>query len=224
MVDIPPVLVMGNPDWRPALVGLVANKLTEEYNRPAFLWGRDGNGSFKGSCRSDGRVSVVRLMEAAADTFSEHGGHHQSGGFSVKDEHIHTFAKALSDAYTNLGESALIDEEIVVDLAVSINEIDHAFLKAQKSLAPFGMHNPKPLYEVNGIVLSDVQVFGKIKEHTKLLFATSGVAQEAIAFFKLPDQFSVLPEIGATVRLLAHLEESYFMGRWQTRLRIVDII
>ncbi|KXJ98316.1 MAG: Single-stranded-DNA-specific exonuclease RecJ [Parcubacteria bacterium OLB19] len=89
--EVPKVLVFGSPSWRPSLVGLVANKLAEEYNRPAFLWGRDGNGMLKGSCRSGGDVSVVRLMEATPEIFHEFGGHHMSGGFTVKEEEVHFF-------------------------------------------------------------------------------------------------------------------------------------
>ena len=73
--EIPPVLVLGSPDWRPSLVGLAASKLSEEHKRPVFIWGKDGNGVFKGSCRSGGGVSVVRLMDAARESFLEHGGH-----------------------------------------------------------------------------------------------------------------------------------------------------
>ncbi len=89
--DMPAVLVMGHTEWRPSLVGLAANKLAEEYGRPAFLWGTDGNGVYKGSCRSGGSVSVVKLMQAVSHVFIESGGHHASGGFSVKEEHIFTF-------------------------------------------------------------------------------------------------------------------------------------
>lgn len=224
MVEVPPVLVLGNPEWRPALVGLAANKLAEEFSRPVFLWGRDGNNCYKGSCRSGGEVSVVSLMEAVTDHFVEHGGHHQSGGFTVKDSHIHTFANALGEAFVTLGDAAKMDEALVVDLTVSINDIDRAFMTAQQRLAPFGMGNPKPVYEVVDVTLTNVQVFGKTKEHTKLVFETSGLVNEAIAFFRLPDQFHALPEIGKAVKLLAHLEESYFMGRKQTRLRIIDIM
>ncbi len=224
IVEVPDVLVMGNPDWRPALVGLVANKLAEEYKRPAFLWGRDGNGVIKGSCRSDGRVSVVRLMEGVTDHFDEHGGHHQSGGFSVVEGSIHTFSKALNDAYVALGEGALIDEELLVDLSLELHDIDTAFLREQVSLSPFGVHNPKPLYEFKDIEPTSVDIFGKTKEHTKLLFETAGIAREAIAFFRLPGQFCAEPKVGQKLTLLAHLEQSFFMGRQQTRLRIIDIV
>jgi single-stranded-DNA-specific exonuclease len=82
------VIVMGNPEWRPALVGLVANTVAETHNRPVFLWGRDGRDVIKGSCRSDGTMSVVSLMHEVSDVFIEYGGHHASGGFSVLQKAI----------------------------------------------------------------------------------------------------------------------------------------
>src|SRR3989344_566879 len=60
-----PVLVMGNPKWRPGVLGLVANNLMEAHGKPVFLWGREGGEIIKGSCRSDGTVSVVDLMAGA---------------------------------------------------------------------------------------------------------------------------------------------------------------
>lgn len=224
MVELPEVLVLGNPDWRPALVGLSANKLAEEFNRPAFIWGRDGHGKIKGSCRSGGGVSVVRLMEEVKELLTEHGGHHYSGGFSVHEDRIHAFPSALNEAFLSLGAGAMIDEELVVDLEISLDDITNTFLNDQKRLAPFGMENDKPLYLLENVEPTKVDVFGKGKEHTKLVFKTAGLAREAIAFFREPEMFSKTPEVGQKLTLLAHLEQSYFMGRLQTRLRIVDIV
>lgn len=223
-IEVPDVLVLGNPNWRPSLVGLSANKLAEEFNRPAFLWGRDGNGQIKGSCRSNGKVSVVALMKQIKDILPEHGGHHQSGGFSVHEDNIHIFSTRLNEAFVTLGEDALIKEELVVDAQVTLDEIDAKFLKSQQTLAPFGMSNKKPLYLIKNVEPKQVDVFGKTKEHTKLIFDTVGLAREAIAFFQVPEGFTVVPEVGKKLSLLAHLEQSYFMGRLQTRLRIVDIV
>lgn len=222
--ELPSVLVFGNPQWRPSLVGLVASKLAETYNKPAFLWGRDGNGNIKGSCRSNGRTSVVTLMEGAASVFKEYGGHHMSGGFAVHEEHIHTFGAALNDAFIQMGEMASFTEQMTVDAAVSLDEIDEAFLRHQSRMAPFGMGNPKPVYVFKSVAPTQVSVFGKTKEHTKLAFDTKGRAREGIAFFTLPHAFSVLPKEGAPVDIYAHVEQSYFMGRMQTRLRIIDIL
>ena len=69
-----------------------------------------------------------------------------------------------------------------------------------------------------------MQAFGKAKEHLKLVFETRNGKMEAIAFFALADSFEVIPKVGEELTLLAHVEESYFMGRMQTRLRIIDIV
>lgn len=222
--NIPDVFAMGNPDWRPSLVGLAANKLAEEYNRPAFLWGKDGNGMFKGSCRSGGDVSVVRLMEVVPEIFHEFGGHHASGGFTVREEKIHYFSDALQDAYKKLGVGAVVSEPLAVDMELSLDMISGQLLLAQKQCAPFGHSNPKPLYLISNVKPVKVEVFGKIKEHTKLVFETKGIAKEAIAFFKLPESFTTIPTIDSAFSMLVHLEESYFMNRLQVRLRVVDII
>lgn len=223
-IEVPSVLVMGNPEWRPSLVGLTANKLAEEYKRPVFLWGRDGNGVIKGSCRSDGETSLVRLMEVARDHFLEFGGHHFSGGFSVHDDRVHTLPRALQDAFVALGSEAAVNEALAVDATLTLDEVTKEVLWSLEALAPYGVGNPKPLFAFEGSVPQAVDVFGKGKEHTKVLFSTSGLAREAIAFFKKPEDFTRPPTAGAPATLLAHIEQSYFMGRLQTRLRIVDIV
>lgn len=222
--ELPPIIVQGNPDWRPSLVGLAANKLAEENNRPAFLWGRDGNGAYKGSCRSGGGVSVVSIMNAIPQVFKEYGGHHYSGGFTVLPEAIYDFGQKLNEAYLSLGAAAAIVEELLVDLELGLDDIDDQLIKTQRQLAPFGHSNPKPVYLFKSVRPTRVEVFGKGKEHTKLALATTGLAKEAIAFFKKPTDFTVTPNEDTVVDLLAHLEESYFMNRRQTRLRIIDIV
>lgn len=222
--ELPPVLVLGNPLWRPALAGLAANKLAEEYNRPVFLWGRDGNDCIKGSCRSGGGVSVVRLMNAAAPVFSEHGGHHMSGGFAVHDEHIFTLSDALNQAYTTLGAEAVVPAPRVVDATLSLDEVFGELRRTLAALAPFGAGNPKPLFAFANVTPLHVTPFGKVKEHLKLEFKTKQGPLEAIAFFAAPTDFSVTPDVDKVCTVLAHVEESFFMGRRQTRLRIVDIV
>ena len=222
--EIPSVLVMGNPEWRPSLVGLAATKLAEEHARPVFLWGTDGNGQYKGSCRTGGGVSVVKLMEAVSELFHEHGGHHASGGFSVKEEHIFTIGEKLNLAMAELGDGARVEETIRVDAELGLNDVNGTLLRDLALLSPFGVGNPKPLFAFPKVTPVAVEVFGKSKEHTKLIFDTNNGRLEAIAFFRLPEQFEKVPQAGLPGTLIAHVEQSYFMGRHQTRLRIVEVL
>lgn len=221
--EIPPVLVLGSPEWRPSLVGLAANKLAEEYRRPVFLWGKDGNGAFKGSCRSGGSASVVRLMNEVPDIFHEHGGHHFSGGFSVKEEYIFSLSEQLNQAHKNLGEAAQIQEEIAVDAELSLDAVTAEFVRELRLLAPFGTGNAKPLFAFKDVTPRKVEQFGKAEEHLKIIFETSSGTLEAIAFFATAEDFQKNPHAGSFT-LIAHVEQSFFMGRQQIRLRVVDIM
>lgn len=223
--SVPDVIVMGDPKWRPSLVGLVANSLVEEYKRPAFLWGRDGRGVIKGSCRSSGAPSSLTLMQAASDVFIGFGGHHESGGFSVDETKIHVLADALNEAHEEVkGAAAELTHTTDIDADLAINAVDNAHMRLLKSMAPFGEANPKPLFRFYNVTPTKVDVFGKTKNHTKLIFDTKNGVREAIAFFKTPDQFAVEPKADTPLTLIAHVEESYFMRRRQIRLRIVDIV
>ena len=222
--EVPAVLVMGSPDWRPSMVGLAASKLAEEYNKPVFLWGTDGNGVYKGSCRSGGTVSVVTLMEGCKDVFIEHGGHHFSGGFSVKDEHIHSFGQSLNEAMHELGAEAEIKEEVQIDAELSLNDVNQLIIKELERLAPFGTGNHKPVFAFKNVTPRQVDVFGKTKEHTKIIFDSENGQLEAISFFQKPEDFNKVPTANTPFTLLANVEQSFFMGRRQIRMMIVDII
>ena len=224
MESLPDVLVLGNPEWRPSLVGLTANKLAEEYNRPAYVWGRDGNGKIKGSCRSNGTVSVIAIMEAASEHLHEFGGHHMAGGFGVQEEQIHTLSQAMNDAYAAMGNDVLIDTQHVVDCVLTLDEITSTLIAEQASLTPFGMNNAKPLYKLENIIPREVAVFGKTKEHLKLTFGIETGRSEAISFFATPTDFTREPKVGEDCTVLAHVEQSHFMGRDQIRMMIVDVV
>jgi single-stranded-DNA-specific exonuclease len=146
-----------------------------------------------------------------------------SGGFGVHEDHIHTFGEVLCDTLRQLGSSASCTEDNVVDGALVLDDVNEQTLQELASLAPYGVGNPKPLFVFHGVIPKSVEVFGKTGEHTKLTFDTKGKAKEAIAFFTLPDAFSTLPTKGVSVSLYGHIEQSFFMGRKQTRIRIIDI-
>ncbi len=221
--EVLPVIVLGDPEWKPSLLGLVANTLAEEFHVPVFMWGRDGRGVLKGSCRAGGSGSVVRLMEHAKDSFLEFGGHHAAGGFAVREEKVHELGDALVRAHVACITDFHDTSEKCIDADLDIAEVTDALYRELSKLSPFGVGNDKPLFRFRAVTPREVNVFGKSKEHTKIIFETNRSTLPAIAFFKTPDAFSVKLEAGKTVDLIAHIEKSYFMNRPELRLRIVDV-
>lgn len=225
------VIVIGNPWWRVGVVGIVANQLAETYDRPVFVWGKEGSqeGSkaIKGSCRSDGRVNLVDLMVAVKEgIFIDKGGHEFSGGFSVSHEHIHLLEDALVEAHGHIPKKESKKGEIIIDTELTLDEVNEETFRAIDLLAPFGVGNSKPTFLFRNVIVDVVIQFGKEKNHLRLMLSDDkGTAQaQAIGFFLTPSNFSGADvRNGGTVDLIATFEKSYFRSRPELRLRIVNI-
>ena len=227
-----PVIVFGNPEWRPSLLGLVANNLAEEFGRPAFLWGRDGDGIIKGSCRSGGTVSVVEIMNRTkSGTLMQFGGHFASGGFAVSNEHVHFLDDHLNDAFYVLqkdSKDSLIEPDYI-DMELNLNDVNWDNYRQIEKLAPFGTGNPKPLFIFKNINIVGIKEFGKEKNHLELSFRKeNGSTVNAMGFFMDSNTFlnkdGEKLKVGDYIDLVATMEKSLFRGRAELRLRIEDII
>ncbi|HYF29359.1 MAG TPA: single-stranded-DNA-specific exonuclease RecJ [Candidatus Paceibacterota bacterium] len=224
--ELPPVIVLGNPEWRPGLLGLVANGIAEEYGRPVFLWGREGNETLKGSCRAGGKVSVNALMHAAPDAFLEFGGHAASGGFSISAEQVPHLQERLVTALAQL--PAHTTDESRADQHLAPADVSARLLLSLEKFAPFGMGNEKPAFALHQVQIQEVSWFGKAGEHLRLRILRDEFESEtveAICFYakrELGVQCLKLVA-GERASLLAHLERDTFSRRSPVRLRIVDI-
>jgi len=221
--DADRVVVLGNPEWKPALLGLAANSIIGDRGGIVCMWGRDANGKLKGSCRSDGDVSLVDLFRNAGDVFEESGGHAASGGFTVSHEHIHRLPEALARAALTLPPSP----DIAVpehDVSVTLTDISGLLFKEVSRLAPFGIGNPKPLFLLSNTTITGVKRFGKENNHVEVMLECreSGKSARAFEFFKSPADFSLQPAPGLFANLLATIERDSYRGG--LALRIVDIV
>ncbi len=222
---LPSVIVAGDPDWKPALLGLVASNIAEEYERPVFLWGREANQTVKGSCRSYGNIHMVRLMTAAKHAFAEFGGHAYSGGYSLSPEQVFSLEEHLVTALASM-PAAESDEVTRADVELTPDEATLALLSKLNRLEPFGMSNPKPIVLLRSVVLADVSWFGKTGEHLKLSINRSFDTIEAIAFYAKRDLGKKLHllEKGKEVHLLVNLERDQFSKKKVPRMRIVSVV
>lgn len=226
MPTIGDIIVMGNSEWRPSLLGIAGNNIVETYGKTVCLWGKDGD-LIKGSIRSNGRVNVVQLMTGAKHVFADFGGHESSGGFSITAEAIHDLPVALEEALARIGLSEEVVSVSAHDGALTLAEANNATYEALRTMAPFGMNNPKPIFRFDGITVDRILRFGGSKEHVRLaLYDEDGASAEAIAFFvtrsSYKDEVDLL-SVGDKVSVDASIERSSFAGRTELRLRIEDL-
>ena len=224
---LPPVIAMGDPDWRPALLGLVANTIADEYERPVFLWGREGNMSLKGSFRSGGFAQVMELLRATENTFAQFGGHAKAGGFTVLDTEVFFLEDRLVEAHAKIETVENDSLANHADAIITPAEATYEFLKKVERLAPFGMENPKPVFLLRDVFLQGISRFGKAKEHLKLKIDVDegGATIDAVTFFVKGSIARAVENLstGSRVNILAHLERDTFSRGNPIRLRLLDI-
>lgn len=220
------IVLVGDVSWRAGVLGLVAGKITDEYKKPAFVWGLEGSDVIKGSCRSSGEINLVDLMSALPEnSLLEFGGHEMAGGFSVSKEEIHFLEERLQVAYEKIPKKEVGEEQnILVDAHLSLEEVSEETFDEVDTLAPFGVDNPKPVFAFDDIKISEVRLFGKNNEHIELSFKKpNGQSVKAIKFFTSLSSFKTEIKEGAKINLLAHIEKSVFGWKKEIRLRIVEI-
>ncbi len=218
------VIVAGSPTWKPSLLGLVAGSIAETHGKPVFLWGKEGaQEALKGSCRGVGEVNLAALMSGVTSgVFTEFGGHTLAGGFSVSYESVHLLEEELECAYEKLDMTAAV-EPSWIDRKIFFSDVNLRTLSDIEKLAPYGVGNPKPLFEISGGRISEISFFGKEKNHLKLIIEKeNGGLVEAIQFFVTEDLLKKA-EPQKNVSLIGHIERAAF-GKFPVRVRIVDII
>ncbi len=234
------VTVLGDTAWKPALLGLAAHSVMGERGGVVCLWGRDASGALKGSCRSDGSISLVDLFANATDVFEQYGGHARAGGFTVSHERVHTLHEDLVIAASASNAVSLKGDEFVqpagFDAALLLSGISQALMADVSRLSPFGIANPKPVFRVSAARVVQVKRFGKEKNHVELMLecTTSGRSIRAFEFFKGPEHFTSTPAVGTLANVLCTLERDMFSARGGSAsggkgipglaLRIVDVV
>jgi single-stranded-DNA-specific exonuclease len=224
-----PMVVLGNPKWRPALLGLVATTIVRDVGKPVFLWGRPSSdttiGLLKGSFRSEGYTDTLSLIRSITPGILEDcGGHTMSGGFAISDEKVHLLESELVKAYEKLfkGNGMREAAPYEADRLMTIDEVNWPNWKIIERLAPFGEGNPKPLFLFENAILEDVRVFGKTKEHIEYVFINSlDKKVGAISFFGCAGNKC---KKGDKISFLATFEKSMFRRYPELRLRMVEIL
>ncbi len=140
------VLLIHGEGWHPGVVGIVAGRIKERYNRPACV-GALADGLVKGSGRSVAGVDLGRAVMAArqAGLLATGGGHAMAAGFSLRREQVSAFHAFLND---RLAHAAALpraaDLSVEGTLAVSGATVDLAQQLAR--LSPFGNGNEEPVF------------------------------------------------------------------------------
>ncbi|HEX5063586.1 MAG TPA: single-stranded-DNA-specific exonuclease RecJ [Kofleriaceae bacterium] len=219
--DPGPALVIAGEGWPSGVVGIVAAKLVDRYQRPAFVIGIDREtGIGRGSARTCAGINLYEALATAAPMLDRFGGHAAAAGFTIKREAVPGLVEALGGAVTRLAEgSGPVVAGVDVDAEVRLGEVDERLAQELAGLGPFGQANPAPLLVTRGARVKEVRRVGD-GQHLKLtLEDDQNVVRSAIGF-KLGEREV---EHGARLDLAFVPTISTWQGRRSAELEVADL-
>lgn len=175
-------LVVADARWAPGVVGIAANGLVEQFDRPVAVVGIDTDkGVARGSVRSCGGVDVRAALAECAALLERFGGHREAAGFTARIDHIEALTDAFDAAVAlQRAEVPARQDEEVVDAELPLAVIDEALCAAIRRAGPFGMGFVAPRFIARRCEVVGAKV---LKErHLALTLAQGKDRADAIAF------------------------------------------
>lgn len=215
-----PVLVVSATGWNHGIVGIVAAKLLERFQKPTFVLSEDGEET-KGSARSFGDFSAADAIRAADDLITKGGGHKLAAGVTLPTKNVDAFRRRVNQFYAEKqlrNQAALLLP--IADTDAALEEVTEQLIDELSQLEPFGNGNPQPVLRTEKLVVVGTRRMGESGQHLKLKVTEGDQAIELLAF-NAPEHFFV--EIGATICAWYNPELNEWQGRRSVEGRLLHL-
>lgn len=176
----PAALVLFHPDWHPGVIGIIAARVTETFQRPAALVTTE-NGEARGSARCFGKTLLHEALEGASSVLRSHGGHAKAAGFTMDPANVDAFRELFEQAVTD--QAHVVDPTVPVDAELPIDALSAPLAGEIASLAPFGAAHSEPVFAAYGVrVAGRPRRRGAQEQHIGFIARTKRSSVRAIAF------------------------------------------
>jgi single-stranded-DNA-specific exonuclease len=210
-------LVFASDKWHPGVIGIVASRLVELFNRPAFVISII-NGVGKGSGRSISGFNIYKGIQQCEHLLLSFGGHYHAAGISIEEANIEKFSAVLDELTGDIAEFSEIASQITIDTECGLEDIDPALLAQMEALAPFGSRNPEPLLLAHNVKASSLVVVGN--NHLKMSINSNGTSRDSI-WFNMGKHLSALD--GASLDIVFTPQINNWNGSADIQLKIKDV-
>ena len=161
-----PVLVMSGDKWHEGIIGIVASRIKDKYNKPTILISLDKNVG-KGSARSifgfDIGSQIIKAVHLGI--LEKGGGHKMAGGFTLKKENIPEFRNFLIKNFEKNDVNPSKHINLYLDAIIAPSAINEQFFEEINCLAPFGSGNTEPKFVIEDIKVISSYIVGN--DHIK---------------------------------------------------------
>lgn len=218
------VIIVYDPAWFKGVIGIVASRLSEKYNRPTIVLTDTTEGLVCGSARSSEGFDIYTCIESCKDILENFGGHPYAAGMTIKKSNLHKFIKMMNEKADSTFSMESFTPRHRVDVELSLKEITPMLRRQLKKMAPFGPGNEKPIFCTRGVVcVTPPRVMGRKKNHLKMVVSMPGEMPFFQAFaYNQSDALAALSK-GQEFDILYNIEEHNSMGKKMVQLIIIDI-
>jgi len=222
--DLGPLVVCAGEGWHPGVIGIVAGRLKDRFNRPACVIAFDGD-TGTGSGRSVTGVDLGAAVIAAcqAGILIKGGGHKMAAGFTVEKAKLEELKAFLSDRVATDIKEGDIRPTLYLDGAMKPKAADMNLLEILAQVGPFGAGNPEPRFVIPAAHLSYASVVGD--KHVRGFISSDGGGRLAAISFNCVDSplgQALLNSDGAPLHLAGRLKVNNWQGRSSAQLHIDD--
>ena len=161
-------LVLSHRDWPGGVVGIVASRLAEEYQRPVILITTPEGEPGRGSARSVEGCDITAAIAAQSDLLLGYGGHVMAAGLTIAPEKIADFRRALSRTVRIMRGAAEVTPTLAIDGYMNLSDLSLELVRDIERLAPFGAGNPALTLATRGLTISRQATIGRQGEHLAL--------------------------------------------------------
>lgn len=177
-------IVVYGENWHEGVLGIVASKLTEKYERPSVVISvKDGIG--KGSARSLEYLDIFEAFKENDGFLEKYGGHKLAAGLTILEKNISSFANALNSYIGNISLSHFDYREIESDAMLKISDVNFSLYEEINKFEPFGAGNPKPVLILENVVLKNIKKVGRNGNHLSFILSDDGMDIPVIGFGKI---------------------------------------
>ncbi|MGB0646736.1 MAG: single-stranded-DNA-specific exonuclease RecJ [Bradymonadia bacterium] len=147
----PDILILHGDEWHPGVVGIVASRIVETYQKPVFCLALDGN-IWKGSGRSIPGVNLKSLLDECAPVLLRYGGHVAAAGVTLSQAALSEFKSLAQNAVAHVRDDSVQSIRYVdVDLEIGLDELTFELMASMERAGPFGHENPAPRFLLKGV-------------------------------------------------------------------------
>lgn len=216
-------LAIYDKSWHHGVIGIVASRLVEKYQRPVFIAQHEEEEKvIRGSARSIDGVDLYQVLKLNEHLLSRWGGHKMAAGFSLEEDKGQEFCRALFATCNKMLEGVALSKQIEIDLTVTPDTCDLELATKLEMLAPFGISNKKPVLCMKELMCQKAMPLGKDGKHVKIYALDPKTGEEFECVMWNGRDKKGFPEIEESIDIAFMPDINHFNGKTRLQLILVD--